>query len=240
LGREVTTARAAIITGASSGIGLATAQAFLADGWQVACVSRRRCPESAVMSVEADLLAPGGAKAAAVALRAWLPAGATVSLVHNAAKLVTDSAFAVDSEAFVSTLQLQVVVPAQLNTLLGSAFSPGSSILYVGSTLSLKGVAGFTSYVTSKHAVVGLMRATSQDGGPRQVHSACILPGLTQTEMLDMRAKGGGVDLAALEKKNLFGRLVQPSEVASVIVFCATNPTVNGAVIRADLGQVET
>jgi NAD(P)-dependent dehydrogenase (short-subunit alcohol dehydrogenase family) len=193
-----------------------------------------------VFSVETDLVAEGGVNHAVHALLQWVPRGATVSLVHNAARLVPDTALTVDAPVMTAMLQLQLVVPVALNRGLMAALTPGSSILYVGSTLSLKAVPGLASYVTSKHAVVGLMRATSQDGAGRQVHSACVCPGLTQTEMLEARAAVGGVDVAALEAKNLFRRLVQPTEVASVLRFCAETPAVNGAVIRADLGQVET
>jgi 3-oxoacyl-[acyl-carrier protein] reductase len=61
---------------------------------------------------------------------------------------------------------------------------PGSSVLYVGSTLSEKAVPGSFSYVVSKHAQLGMMRATCQDLMGTGIHTAMVCPGFTDTEML--------------------------------------------------------
>ena len=53
-------------------------------------------------------------------------------------------------------LEINVVVPTALNRILIPNMSEGSAIIYVGSTLSEKAVPGAFSYVTSKHAVVGV------------------------------------------------------------------------------------
>ncbi len=115
----------------------------------------------------------------------------------------------------------------------------GSAIVYVGSTLGEKAVAGSCAYVVSKHALLGLMRATCQDLAGRGIHTACVCPGFTDTEMLRAHVGQDPGILASLARGMTFGRLIEPGEVARTILFCAENPVINGAVIHANLGQVE-
>jgi NAD(P)-dependent dehydrogenase (short-subunit alcohol dehydrogenase family) len=116
---------------------------------------------------------------------------------------------------------------------------PGSAILYIGSTLSEKAVAGVFSYVVSKHASVGMMRATCQDLLGQGIHTACICPGITDTEMLQTRVGGDPATLEMLRGMSGEGRLIEPEEIAKVIVMAADQPVLNGAIIHANLGQRE-
>jgi NAD(P)-dependent dehydrogenase (short-subunit alcohol dehydrogenase family) len=117
--------------------------------------------------------------------------------------------------------------------------SRGSAIIYVGSTLSEKAVPGSFSYVTSKHAVVGLMRSTCQDLIDTGIHTACICPGFTDTEMLQNIIKNDPTILEAIKAINGGGRLIKPEEIAQTIYFAANNPVINGAILHANLGQKE-
>lgn len=117
-------------------------------------------------------------------------------------------------------------------------FSPFFS-RYIGSTLSEKGVPGSASYVSSKHAIAGLMKVTCQDLKGRDIHTACICPGFTATEML-VEHLGNDSELSdQILGMQTMGRLIQPNEIAHVVEFCATNQCVNGSVIHCNLGQVE-
>jgi hypothetical protein len=79
-----------------------------------------------------------------------------VCVVHNAALMEKDSALdPAPPDVLRRALELNVVVPQQLNALLLPSMGVGSSILYVGSTLSEKAVAGAASYATAKHARLG-------------------------------------------------------------------------------------
>jgi len=131
-----------------------------------------------------------------------------------------------------------VIAPALLNKLLLPSMKQGSSVIYIGSTLSEKAVAGCCSYITSKHAVVGLMKSTCQDAAGMGIHTACICPGFTETEMLKIHV-GGSENLAEIAGMSTFGRLISPIEIADMIFFCAENAVINGSVIHANLGQVE-
>jgi NAD(P)-dependent dehydrogenase (short-subunit alcohol dehydrogenase family) len=230
----------AVVTGASRGIGLATAARLLADGWTVLAVSRSPCPLEGVRSLRLDLCAEGSEDAVGEAVVEMLGASAgRVCVVHNAARLQRDSSAAIDAAAMRATLELNVVVPARLNRVLLPLMVPGSSIVFVGSTLGDKAVPGSASYVVSKHALNGLMRATCQDLAGTGIHAACVCPGLTATEMLLDRADGDPTLLATLGALSTFGRLIEPAEIADFIAVVANTPVVNGAVLHANLGQVE-
>jgi 3-oxoacyl-[acyl-carrier protein] reductase len=230
----------AVVTGASSGIGRATAARLLADGWQVHGVARRGCAVAGAVSHAVDLVAPGRVAALAEAVRPLLASAERVALVHAAGVMVSDAADRLDEAAWELTLRLNVSVPALLTAALADQLRPGSAVIYVGSTLSEKAVAGRLSYCASKHALVGLMRATVQDLFGRGVHATCVCPGFTDTELLRPIFDANPGLEAQLAATMSFGRLARPEEIADVIAFCIEQPVLNGAVIHANLGQRES
>ncbi len=230
----------AIITGASVGIGRATAAAFLAEGFRVYNLSRRPCPLSGVDNLDCDLTSADSVRRAGNHLALAVSASASVALVHNASQMRKDSATACDSESLRHVLETNVVGINSLNQLLLPRLPSGSSVLYVGSTLSEKAVPNSFSYVVSKHAQLGIMRATCQDLMGSGVHTALICPGFTDTEMLRTHL---GVDPDVgrmIAGMNSFNRLIEPSEIAELIRWAHHNPVINGAVLHANLGQKES
>ena len=115
-----------------------------------------------------------------------------------------------------------------------------SSVLYIGSTLSEKAVANSFSYVTSKHAQLGMMRATCQDLMGSGIHTAMICPGFTDTEMLRTHLGNDPAVEAAVAGMNSFSRLIEPAEIAELVRWAHHNPVINGAVLHANLGQKES
>ena len=81
----------AIITGASAGIGAATAERLQGDGWQVVNLSRRPCPIGGVESIATDLSEPLP-DALVETLRGRCEAASRVAIVHNAGLLASDDA----------------------------------------------------------------------------------------------------------------------------------------------------
>jgi len=134
--------------------------------------------------------------------------------------------------------EINLVAANSLNYLILPNMKPGSSVIYVGSTLGEKAVANSYSYVVSKHAQIGMMRATCQDLVGRNIHTACICPGFTDTEML--RQHIPAEFLPEIAKKSAFNRLVEPKEIADTLLWAATSPVINGSVIHANLGQIES
>lgn len=232
----------AVITGASSGIGREAARCFVAAGWAVLGLSRRPCDIDGVISLPVDLEDTSFEAGVSAPLNEALEQldtarSARLCMIHNAARFHADSSLSLDAASLRAMLQVNVVAPAVLNGLIAPRLTPGSSILYVGSTLSEKGVPGVASYVTSKHAVAGLMRSTCQDLVGQQVHTACICPGFVDTPML--RRGRDDAALAPMAAMTTYNRVVQPGEIAELLLTAATTPALNGSMIHAHYGQIE-
>ncbi len=228
-----------VITGASRGIGLATAKLFLEHNFMVINLSRGVCPLSEVIHIPVDLAQSGFEEHLQPRLLPHLENAEMVVLVHNAARLEQDMVNQIQANSFRNILEINVVAPTILNQIVLPAMGNGSAIIYIGSTLSEKAVAGTFSYVTSKHAVVGLMRATCQDLMGTGIHTACVCPGFTDTEMLRTHLNNDQAILEHIKGMNAQHRLIDPEEIAQTIYFAATQPVLNGAVIHANLGQKE-
>ena len=230
-----------IITGASSGIGAAAAALFLDAGFAVINVSRRPCPVSGVTDLCGDLSDQKSVQELTCALSVHLSdtQPTSVCLVHNAALMLKDTADDTDDASLATVLQINTLAINNLNRELLPLMPGGSSVLFVGSTLSEKAVKGAFSYVVSKHAQLGMMRATCQDLMGRGIHTALICPGFTDTEMLRNHIGQDQKVIEAISSMNSFGRLVEPEEIARLIVWSHSNPVINGAVLHGNLGQVE-
>ena len=231
--------KALVITGASKGIGLATATHFAGQGYRVINMSRTPCHLPEVQNLPIDLMQSDWTERWRDELLENLQGIDQIALVHNAAQMTKDTVRDITADSLAASLQLNVIAAAQLNTLLLPQMSAGSSIVYISSTLGQKAVANTHAYVISKHAVIGQMRATCQDLVGSQIHTACVCPGFTETEMLKEHLGKNPDLMAEITAMIAHGRLVQPDEIAATIWFCATNPVINGAIIDANLGQVE-
>ena len=231
--------KAAIITGASVGIGQATAQLFLDEGFEVYNLSRRPCPIPAVTNIRCDLASQSSVEETAAQLKTAVAGTESIALIYNASQMRKDSVSECDSDDLRAVLETNVVAINSLNQALVPLMPRGSSILYVGSTLSEKAVPGSFSYVTSKHAQLGMMRATCQDLMGSGVHTALICPGFTDTEMLRTHLGNDPDVMQAIGAMNSFGRLIEPDEIAELIRWTHHNPVVNGAVLHGNLGQKE-
>lgn len=232
--------KTAVITGASAGIGRASAQSFLERGYRVYNLSRRPSALEGVLDLRCDLASAARIDQAVQAMAADLEQADSLCLVHNACQMRKDRADDCLSDDLAAVLQTNVVAVNHLNQSLIPLMKPGSSILYIGSTLSEKAVAGAFSYVVSKHALAGMMRATCQDLAGRAIHTACICPGFTDTEMLRGHVGHDETVLQAIAAMNGIGRLIEPEEIAGLIGWAAENPVINGAVLHANLGQKES
>ncbi|HEY5681208.1 MAG TPA: SDR family oxidoreductase [Pseudomonadales bacterium] len=227
-----------LITGASAGIGLHTAQRFVAEGFAVVNLSRRRCPIDAVSQINCDLSVPGFIDNISNQLSGMLQEADRVVLVHNAARMGNDTAVETPSVALREALEVNVVAPNTLNYFTIPYMKPGSAIIYVGSTLAEKAVPGTYTYVVSKHALIGMMRSTCQDLAGQSIHTACVCPGFTDTEMLRQHVPAEA--MASIRAMSAYGRLIDPDEIAETIFWAASNPVINGAVLHANLGQRES
>lgn len=229
----------AVITGASKGIGRAIAEAFRAAGEPVLNLSRSPSPVAGVVNCQLDLASPDAGARVSEAVAQHVRPG-RLALIHNAATMRKDALSSASAQSLREVMELNLIAPQLLNQALLPHMAEGSCILYIGSTLSEKAVAGAFSYVVSKHGLAGMMRASCQDLAGTGVHTACICPGLVDTEMLRTHAGQDPETLAALRGISAFGRLIEPAEIAEVVRFAADHPVVNGAVLHVNLGQKES
>jgi len=228
-----------IITGASSGIGRAIATRFVQDGFAVLNISRHPCHAPGVDNIGCDLSVPGEADQIAGALTAWSQDAGRLCLVHNASVMHRTRIDTLESADLRAALELNLVAPNALNRILIPCMRPGSSILYIGSTLAEKAVPGVASYIIAKHGLAGMMRATCQDLAGRGIHTCMICPGFTDTEQLRALIGDNRDTLAAIAALSAFDRLIEPAEIADAVAFAAGAPVLNGALIHANLGQRE-
>lgn len=229
----------AVITGASQGIGKSTAQYFLGHDWKVINISRRPCSLTDVQSINIDLSEQDWREKHQQKLDAIFHEPQKICLVHNAASYYTDNIYDLDITKFREMLEVNLLAAIQLNQIFLPKMVAGSSIIYIGSTLSEKAVTNAASYTISKHAVIGMMRATCQDLQAPDIHTCCICPGFTETEMVHAHLENNPAELEQAQKRVKANRLIQPEEIASLVYYCANHPVINGSVLHAHLGQIE-
>lgn len=202
-------ARHALVTGSSSGIGLAVARALLGDGWRVTGADR------AGPAIEA-----GGYTHATcdltddVATRdmlAW--ADGTTALVHAAGFLRTGKLGGLDAEAGRGMWRLHVDTAIVLADALAPRLPEGGRIVLIGSRAA-QGAANRSQYAATKAALVGLARSWAKELAPRQITVNVIAPAATDTPMLNDANRGNVPPVLPP-----IGRFVRPDEIAALAVF---------------------
>jgi NAD(P)-dependent dehydrogenase (short-subunit alcohol dehydrogenase family) len=231
----------AIVTGAASGIGRASAELFAAEGARVLAVDRPGADlvfqTAGITPLEADLT-DGDAPARIVAAVTTAHGGLDI-LYNNAG--VSNSTLAQDlsDEAFdrVLAVNLRAVFRLTREATPHLVRSSAGRILNTASVMALGTDYGLAAYCASKAGVLGLTRTLALELGKHGVTANAILPGAIQTGMT--AASFAHPDIAAVwAKKSVLRRLGQPQDVARVALFLASEDGgfVTGQAIAADGG----
>ncbi len=104
----------------------------------------------------------------------------------------------------------------------------GGSIIMTSSVSGILGSVNLSAYIISKHAVMGIMRATAIEAGPRKIRVNSVNPGPVNNRMMRSIEEGEVAGHAEDVKKHLentipFGRYAEPIEVANLVLFLASD-----------------
>jgi SDR family mycofactocin-dependent oxidoreductase len=257
------TPRVALVTGAARGIGAATVAALAAAGWRV--VATDRCADDPALpyplgtraeldavveaagrqavAAEADTRDPD-ALAAAVRLaeERWGGLDAAVAAAGVIAGGVPAWQVPADREQAVLDIDLggvltlaRVAVPA----LLRRPAPRRGRFLAVASAAATRGLPMLAAYCAAKAGVAGFIRALGAELGGTGVTANAVSPGSTATPILDESARLYDLPAAAaFAAQQPLGRLLDPAEVAAVLVFLAGDgaSAMTGAVVPVDGG----
>jgi 3-hydroxy acid dehydrogenase / malonic semialdehyde reductase len=214
----------AIVTGASSGIGAATARALANEGATVAVGARRvdRLTElgEEVVALELDVTDPESSTAFVTSAIDRL--GGLDILVNNAGLALGRDLFdesTEDDEEVV--LQTNVHGLVRMTRLCLPRLADGGHIVNIGSIAGRQAYERGALYVTSKFAVRGFTYALREDLLGRPIHLTTVDPGLVETNFSRVRFRG---DEEAAAKVYEGIEAVRPEDVADCIVFAVTRP----------------
>ena len=248
--------KVAVITGAASGIGLASAERFVAEGAKIvigdiadaegqAAADRLGAAAIFVHTDVTDESAIEGIIAAAVAAFGRLDV-----MFNNAGNQGDVSALSdLNADGFDRTLALLTRSVALGHKYAAKQFARqggGGTIISTSSTAGLQGGWAGAAYTASKHAVIGLIHQAAAEFAPLGIRSNAIAPGTIMTPIM-ARAFGGPMEQAPeflaylaqeLGPKLPIGRVGQPEDIADVAVFLASELSryVTGIVVPIDGG----
>lgn len=248
------TGKSAIITGGAGNLGLAAAKRIVAEGGSVLLVdineNQLRTAAASINSDRVKIFTADVTSAAQVQAYAKFAADAfgKIDIFFNNAGIEGPNAPIGEfpEDAFDRVMQINVK-----GVFLGMKYVPphmkdGSSIILTSSIAGLMGSGNFVAYTTSKHAVIGMMRDTAIDLGPRKIRVNTLHPGFVKSDMLLRILRGitpntpDDVLLQQLAERTKLGRCVLPDEIADMFCFLAADDSrmVTGQTFVVDAGTL--
>ncbi|MSP76461.1 MAG: SDR family oxidoreductase [Rhodospirillaceae bacterium] len=245
---NVLNGKVAIVTGASSGIGAATAKLFAREGAKLVLVARRQA-ELDVIAEEIGnaVTVAGDVKDEATAQRAVAAAQEKfggLDIAFNNAGTIGEMAPVSDVSlaGWHETLEINLTsaflgakhqVPAMIARGGGSLIFTST---FVGYTAGLPGMA---AYAASKAGVIGLTKVLAAELGAKGIRANAVLPGGTDTPMSITNAPGATPEvLAFVENLHALKRMARPEEIAQSVLHLASDASsfVTGTAFLVDGG----
>jgi NAD(P)-dependent dehydrogenase (short-subunit alcohol dehydrogenase family) len=240
--------RTALITGAATGIGRASAELFARHGAKVICFGLGGRELEEVADTIGGLAIHGDVTNVVDIARAIDACDARSDIVINAAGvIVPDEPLTVSDDVWARTLDINLTGTMRVcRAALPLLRQRGGAIVNVASVAALNSSPESVSYAASKAAVVSYTRSLAYAHGVDRIRVNAVAPGWVRTPMsayemrLSAEANGTTVDseFEALERRIALGRVAQPSEIAACCLFLASDEAsfVTGAVLVADGG----
>ncbi len=242
--------KVAIITGAGSGIGLATAQMLHQAGCAVLGVGRDKAKLAAlekalssdparVATISVDVTADNAPKQIVdAALGRW---GRIDYLVNNAGVGSPKPLHECEDDQLDSFLGIMLRAPFRLCREVIPHMGEGASVVNITSTYAHIGGKRGGAYSAAKGGLKSLTEHMACEYGPRGIRSNCVAPGVTRTEMVAHRFEDEAFKRINVETTP-FPRLAEPEDVASMIAFLCSDASmmVNGQSIVVDGGWTAT
>jgi 3-oxoacyl-[acyl-carrier protein] reductase len=240
--------KTALVTGASRGIGRATALALAKAGAQVLVHYGKSEAEAAAVvdditrqggraeKIAADLGAPDGAHALAARVRAIVGDRLDI-LVANAGISKSASIEETTVKDFDDLFAVNVRAPFFLVQQLLPALCRGSSIVLLSSLVARTSVGTLSAYAASKGAIDTLVGHFASALGERGIRVNAVAPGVVETDMSSFARSDQGREFTL--GMQALKRVAQPDDIASVVTFLASDDArwVNGDTLRVDGGS---
>ena len=236
--------KAALVTGASGGIGAAIARALHGQGAAVALSGTRTGPLESLAAelgerahvCPADLRDPAAADALIAAAEA--AAGPLHVLVNNAGMTKDGLAMRMKDEDWAAVLDVDLAAPFRLAraALRGMLRRRAGRIIGIGSVVGATGNAGQANYAAAKAGLVGMSKALAQEVGSRGITVNVVAPGFVETAMTDALP---AEQRAKLVSAIPLGRMGQPGDVAAAVVWLASDEAgwVTGTTVHVNGGM---
>jgi len=241
-------ARTALVTGASRGIGAAIARRLAADGFAVGVNYLRSRDRAEVLVGE---IVDAGGRAVAIGGDVSAPEDVAAMwqtfdrelgpeldvVVNNAGIFERHDIADAGLDAFDHMMRLNVRGVYDVTRHAVGRLREGGRVIVIGSCMADRGMmTGSALYNMSKAAVAGLVRGWARDLGPRGITANCVQPGPIDTEMNpDTEESPGAAALRAMTALDRFGT---PDEIAALVSFLARPESafLTGATLTADGG----
>lgn len=243
--------KAAVVTGAASGIGRATVLRLAREGARVLAADRAaeglaetaalaQAQGTGIETLVADVAADGAPTA--VIGGAVARFGGLDLLMNNAGVGGSKRADLTDDDMFDAHLAVNLRAVFRFSRAAVAVMRPGGAIVNVASIFGMIGFPGTAAYAAAKAGVAGLTRQMAADYGPAGLRVNAIAPGLIETGMTQKRIADSAWFRGQMTEMTPLGRNGRPEDIAAAAAFLLSDDAafISGQVLVVDGGWIAT